>query len=61
MTEAPRPAVVDATEFRRGMRQLAAAVSVITTEHGGQRAGMTATSVTSLTAEPPQIGGFCCE
>lgn len=56
MTEAPRPAVVDATEFRHGMRQLAAAVSVITTEHGGQRAGMTATSVTSLTAEPPQIG-----
>lgn len=47
---------VDAAAFRRGMRQLAAAVSVVTTEHGGQRAGMTATSVSSLTAEPPQIG-----
>lgn len=47
---------VDAAEFRRGMRQLAAAVSVVTTEHDGQRAGMTATAVTSLTAEPPQIG-----
>ena len=34
MTKTPGPAVVDATEFRRGMRQLAAAVSVITTEHG---------------------------
>jgi flavin reductase (DIM6/NTAB) family NADH-FMN oxidoreductase RutF len=48
--------VVDAAGFRRGMRQLAAAVSVITTEHDGQRAGMTATSVSSLTAEPPQLG-----
>lgn len=48
--------VIDAADFRRGMRQLAAAVSVIATEHGGQRAGMTATSVSSLTADPPQLG-----
>lgn len=48
--------VVPAADFRRGMRQLAAAVSVITTAHAGRRAGMTATSVTSLTAEPPQLG-----
>lgn len=48
--------VVNPQDFKRGMRQLAAAVSVITAEHGGQRAGMTATSVSSLTAEPPQIG-----
>lgn len=47
---------VHAAEFRRAMRQLAAAVSVVTTEHDGSRAGMTATSVSSLTAEPPQIG-----
>lgn len=51
-----RAAVADAAAFKRGMRQLAAAVSIITTDHGGQRAGMTATSVSSLTAEPPQIG-----
>ncbi|BCM81669.1 flavin reductase [Methylobacterium indicum] len=43
------------TEFRSGMRQLAAAVNVITTRHDGARAGMTATAVMSLTAEPPQI------
>ena len=48
--------MIDAADFRRGMRQLAAAVSVITTEHDEQRAGMTATSVSSLTADPPQIG-----
>ncbi|MGF3026122.1 flavin reductase [Methylobacterium aquaticum] len=43
------------TEFRSGMRQLAAAVNVVTTRHDGARAGMTATAVMSLTAEPPQI------
>lgn len=45
-----------AADFRLGMRQLAAAVNVITTAHDGSRAGMTATAVMSLTADPPQIG-----
>ncbi|TGD94271.1 flavin reductase [Methylobacterium nonmethylotrophicum] len=38
------------------MRQLAAAVTIVTTIHEGVRAGMTATAVMSLTAEPPQLG-----
>jgi flavin reductase (DIM6/NTAB) family NADH-FMN oxidoreductase RutF len=47
---------VSADDFKRGMRRLAAAVSVITTATENQRGGMTATAVTSLTADPPQIG-----
>ncbi|TNC08355.1 flavin reductase [Methylobacterium terricola] len=47
---------VSPAEFRAGMRQLAAAVTIATTLHGGARAGMTATAVMSLTAEPPQLG-----
>lgn len=47
---------VSAADFRLGMRQLAAAVNVITTAHDGKRAGMTATAVISLTADPPQVG-----
>ncbi|MDH2346152.1 MULTISPECIES: flavin reductase [unclassified Bradyrhizobium] len=47
---------VSVTDFRAAMRQLAAAVNVITTEHEGHRAGMTATAVMSLTAEPPLLG-----
>ncbi|MDB5430834.1 MAG: transcriptional regulator, TetR family protein [Caulobacter sp.] len=42
-------------DFKAGMRRFPAAVSVITAEHGGARAGMTATAVMSLTAEPPQL------
>ena len=45
-----------ANEFRAGMRQLAAAVNIITTLGDNGRAGMTATAVVSLTAEPPQLG-----
>ena len=37
------------------MRQLAAAVTVITTKDAGRRAGMTATAVISVTADPPQL------
>lgn len=47
---------VSAEDFRSGMRQLAAAVNVITARNQGQRAGMVATAVVSLTADPPQIG-----
>lgn len=46
---------VSASDFRSGMRQLAAAVNIITTINDDRRAGMTATAVMSLTAEPPQI------
>lgn len=47
---------VSQDDFRMGMRQLAAAVNVITAGGVGARAGMTATAVMSLTAEPPQLG-----
>jgi flavin reductase (DIM6/NTAB) family NADH-FMN oxidoreductase RutF len=37
------------------MRQLAAAVNVITTEIGGERVGLTATAACSVSVEPPQL------
>lgn len=43
-------------EYMGAMRQFPAAVSLITTGSGEARAGLTATAVMSLTAEPPQIG-----
>jgi flavin reductase (DIM6/NTAB) family NADH-FMN oxidoreductase RutF len=42
-------------EFREAMRQLAGGVSVVTTGRGRLRTGLTATSVTSLSAEPPSL------
>ena len=42
-------------EFREAMRQLAGGVSVVTTGKGRLRTGLTATSVTSLSAEPPSL------
>jgi flavin reductase (DIM6/NTAB) family NADH-FMN oxidoreductase RutF len=41
--------------FIQGMRQLAAGVTLITTAHQGRRAGLTATAVCSVSAEPPQL------
>ena len=41
--------------FIQGMRQLAAGVTLITAACRGHRAGLTATAVCSLTAEPPQL------
>jgi flavin reductase (DIM6/NTAB) family NADH-FMN oxidoreductase RutF len=43
------------TEFRNAMRRLTSTVTVITTAHGGERFGMTATAVTSVSAEPPSL------
>lgn len=45
----------DPADFKRGMRQLAASVSIITAQHAGQRAGLTATAVTSVCADPPTL------
>lgn len=42
-------------DFRMGMRRLAAAVNVITTESEGTRYGMLATAVCSVSAEPPTL------
>lgn len=46
---------VDADAFRSVMRQLAGAVTVITTEGEGQLHGFTATAVCSVCAVPPTI------
>ena len=42
-------------QFYSAMRQFGAAVSVVTTGAVGERQGLTATAVISLTAEPPRI------
>lgn len=42
-------------QFRQGMRRLAGAVTVVTTGTGDDVAGLTATAVCSLTAEPPRL------
>ena len=41
--------------FRSGMRQLAGGVCVITVGEGEDRTGLTATSVTSLSLDPPSL------
>lgn len=41
--------------FRSAMRHLASGVSVITTGEGEHRTGLTATSVSSLSIEPPSL------
>ena len=42
-------------EFKSGMRKLAAAVHVITSENDGIREGLTATAACSVSAAPPQL------
>lgn len=52
----PTPAAdVEPEEFRTTLRQLAGAVSVVTAGRGDDRSGLTATSVTSFSAEPPAV------
>ena len=46
---------VDPGQFKIGMRTLAGAVNIITSQHAGHRYGMTATAVCSATAEPPTV------
>tara|TARA_B100000315_G_scaffold151835_1_gene140637 strand:- start:5625 stop:6134 length:510 start_codon:yes stop_codon:yes gene_type:complete len=41
--------------FKKGMRELAAAVNVITVAHNGDQDGLTATAACSVSAEPPQL------
>lgn len=44
-----------ASDFKAGMRRLGAGVTIVTTFDGKSRAGLTATAVCSLSAEPPQL------
>lgn len=44
-----------ATQFRLAMRRLAATVSIIATSENGVRYGMTATSVASVSMDPPSL------
>jgi flavin reductase (DIM6/NTAB) family NADH-FMN oxidoreductase RutF len=45
----------DPSAFRAAMRSLAGAVSVVTTGTGEHRVGFTATSVSSLSVDPPRL------
>ena len=47
--------LVDAQQFKEGMRQLTAGVTIVTTAIGSERRGLTATAVCSLSAEPPTL------
>lgn len=42
-------------DFTKGMRRLAAGVSLITTQQDGRRHGLIATAVTSVCADPPTL------
>ena len=41
--------------YRAAMRLVPAAVTIVTARHDGQRNGLTATAVASVSAEPPQL------
>ncbi|GHF25056.1 oxidoreductase [Kordiimonas sediminis] len=49
---------ISAEDFKQGMRRLGGAVNIVTTSCDGVWYGLTATAVTSLTAEPPRL--LCC-
>ncbi|WP_374764648.1 flavin reductase family protein [Yunchengibacter salinarum] len=42
-------------DFKLGMRRLGGAVTIVTTAHNGVQGGLTATAVTSLSAQPPRL------
>lgn len=46
---------VETAVFREAMRRLAAGVTIVTAVHDGEKGGLTATAVCSLSADPPQI------
>ena len=49
------PAAVDEQTFRQALRRLPAGVAVITVGEGDARTGLTATSATSFSADPPSV------
>lgn len=46
---------VDPSAFKLSMRQIASPVGIITTRHGDLRNGLTATSICSVSMEPPTM------
>lgn len=46
---------VSADQFKQAMRHLGGTANVITVEHEGRRSGLTATSVTSVAADPAEV------
>jgi flavin reductase len=46
---------LESGSFREAMRRFATTVSIITCAHRGSRFGMSATAVTSLSADPPSL------
>jgi flavin reductase (DIM6/NTAB) family NADH-FMN oxidoreductase RutF len=49
------PHTIDAERFKSAMRNMASGVTLITGMADGERGGMTATAVCSLSAVPPQV------
>lgn len=49
---------VSADDHKYGMRHFAVGVTIISAAHGDQKAGLTATAVCSVTAEPPRLVVF---
>lgn len=43
------------SRYKQGMRHLAGAISVITADFQGQRSGLTVTSVSSVSVDPPEL------
>jgi flavin reductase (DIM6/NTAB) family NADH-FMN oxidoreductase RutF len=46
---------ISSDSFKAAMRRLAASVSIVTTRHAGQPAGLVATAVCSVSADPPML------
>lgn len=46
---------ISGSDFKEGMRQLAASVSIITVIHKEEKDGLTATAACSVSEEPPQL------
>ncbi|MEE2999820.1 MAG: flavin reductase family protein [Pseudomonadota bacterium] len=46
---------ISENDFKLGMRELAAAVNIITTTYKGKKEGLTATAACAVSAEPPQL------
>lgn len=53
--EVGSPLLATSADFKKGMRQLAAGVNVITVANGTIHDGITATAACSISAEPPHL------